>query len=310
LLCLSGAIAGYGLCSLTENRWALMAIAFLLLGLGQGSFALLFALAKRRLDREEPAVCASGMAALRLMASLSWAIGPAVAAVLIRAWGFAGVFRGGALCGGAALLSVLAGWPRTIPDLDAEHEHVSIRELPNIWMPAVALTLFHAAMFMGANAQSVVAVDVLGGSERDVGLLFSLCAALEVMVMGVFVLRPAKRASRMLLAAGFVAFAGFFLSPVLWPSLSTLYWAQSLRAIGIGVIGVIGMLFVQQLMPNQAGAASALFGNTVSGGWLLSGIGTGGLAQAFGYWSIFSLCAALSVIGGLLFLIAARAPPA
>ena len=172
-----------------------------------------------------------------------------------------------------------------------------------VWPAAVALTLFNTAMFMGSNALSIVTIGNLSGSETDVGLLFSLCAAIEVVVMGAFVIWPAHRGDRRVLLVGFVIFAAYFLSIILLPSLATLYWAQILRAVAIGVVNVVGMLHIQERMPRQAGGAAALFGNTVNAALLISGIGTGTWAQAYGYWSIFGLCAALSIAGGALFLV-------
>jgi SET family sugar efflux transporter-like MFS transporter len=161
----------------------------------------------------------------------------------------------------------------------------------------IAMTAFHTVMFMGSNAMSIIVVRELG-SETDVGLLFSLCAALEVLVMGLFVVRPMKKANVPLLALGFLLFAGYFAMALLWPTLLSLYLGQVLRAAAIGILSVVGMAYVQELLPGRAGIASALFGNTMSAGALLSGLGTGLFAQAFGYWAIFGVCAVLCGIGG------------
>ncbi|MDQ0322082.1 hypothetical protein QO002_004288 [Pararhizobium capsulatum DSM 1112] len=50
-------------------------------------------------------------------------------------------------------------------------------------------------------------------------------------------------------------------------------------------------------LAGRAGIASALFGNTISVGFLLSGLGTGVWANGFGYWSLFSLCTGLCGLG-------------
>ncbi|RZI93162.1 MAG: MFS transporter, partial [Rubrivivax sp.] len=151
-------------------------------------------------------------------------------------------------------------------------------------------------MFMGSNAMSIVVVRELG-SETDVGLLFSLCAALEVLVMGLFVVRPMAKVSVPLLVLGFVLFAAYFLMALVWPTLLSLYLGQVPRAAAIGILRVVGMAYVQQLLPGRAGVASALFGNTMSAGALLSGLGTGIFAEAFGYRAVFGVCLVLSLVG-------------
>lgn len=238
-----------------------------------------------------------------MISSLSWAIGPAIGAGLVGLWSYPGVFVGAALFGAAALIGVFAGGLKLAPPDGAEGNVVSGIDWRSVWPAAVALTLFNTAMFMGSNALSIVTLSTLHGSEADVGLLFSLCAAIEVVVMGAFVVWPVHRGDRWLLLIGFTIFAAYFLSVVLLPTLATLYWAQILRAVAIGVVNVVGMLHIQERMPRHAGGAAALFGNTINAGLLISGVGTGTWAEAYGYWSIFGLCAALAIVGGALFVV-------
>lgn len=301
LLCFAAGIAGYGLAAVVTTPWLLMLIAFALFGLANAPYALLFAIAKDDLADAGPRVQSQGMAALRMISSLSWAIGPAIGAGLVGIWSYAGVFIGAAAFSLAALLAVLTGRLRAARPEAREPEAVPTTGWVSLWPAVVALTLFSTAMFMGSNAMSIATTKDLHGSDTDVGLLFSLCAALEVVVMGAYVIWPAKRASRVVLILGFLLFAAYFLAPILLPSLSTLYWGQIPRAAAIGIFSVIGMLYVQNAMPNRAGAATALYSNTVNAGFLLSGIGTGLWAQAFGYWSIFALCVGLSLVGAVLF---------
>jgi SET family sugar efflux transporter-like MFS transporter len=278
-----------------------MLIAFVLFGLANAPYALLFAIAKDDLAGAGARTQSQGMAALRMISSLSWAIGPAIGAGLVGIWSYAGVFFGAAAFSLAALVAVLAGRLQAAAPETHDQDAVPATNWLSLWPAVVALTLFSTAMFMGSNALSIATTSILHGTETDVGLLFSLCAALEVVVMGAYVIWPAKRASRVVLILGFLIFAAYFLAPILVPTLATLYWGQVPRAIAIGIFSVIGMLYVQNAMPNRTGTATALYSNTVNAGFLLSGIGTGLWAQAFGYWSIFGLCVALSLAGAALF---------
>ena len=76
--------------------------------------------------------------------------------------------------------------------------------------------------------------------------------------------------------------------------------------MGIGIISIVGMAVVQDMLPGRAGIASALFGNTISVGFLLSGLGTGLWANAFGYWSLFWLCASLCGFGAIVLFFGRR----
>lgn len=288
---------GFGLCAVLTEIWMLVLDAAILFGLSSASYALLFALAKGYLDRAGGLTVSRGMASLRLASSLIWAVGPAIAAVLVSSLGFEGVFVGAALLAASALAVVIVSRIQVLPG-DAETRQALTMATVLQAAPAIlALSAFHTAMFMGSNAMAIVVAQQLG-SKDDVGLLFSLCAGLEVLVMAVFVVRPGLSGSHRLLVFGFALFAGYFALALAWPTLTSLYVGQTFRAAGIGVISIVGMTMVQELLPGRAGAASAVFGNTVSVGVLLSGLGTGLWANWFGYWSIFGLCLGLCALSG------------
>jgi SET family sugar efflux transporter-like MFS transporter len=297
ILTLVATIVGSGLAAVVVDPIALTLIAFTLTGLSLPAFPLLFGIAKGHLDGADPAVASSGMAALRMLSSLAWTVGPALGALAVAVWHFPGVFVGAAACGLIALAIVIFANLKPVANTAPI---LTTAETVALWrsaLPAaVALTLFHTAMYMGSNAMVIVVAGDLG-SETDVGLMFSLCAAIEVFVMGAFVIWPARRASRPLIIIGFLLFAAYFVAPLVIPTLATLYWAQILRAVAIGIISVLGMMYLQELMPRHAGSAAALFANTTNVSALISGLGTGTWAAAFGFWSIFGLCAVLSLAG-------------
>ncbi len=297
LLALVAKIVGYAFCAVLTETWMLLATAFILFGLSNASFALLFALAKGYLDRVGGDTVGRGMASLRMVSSLAWAIGPALGAGLVAAWSFTGVYLGATALAAIALVVVLASRVKVTPADSAERQKITLDVVKAAAPAVIAMTAFHTVMFMGSNAMSIIVVRELG-TETDVGLLFSLCAALEVVVMSLFVIRPVDGTNRGLLLLGFALFAVYFVMPIVWPTLASLYWGQIPRAIAIGILSIVGMAYIQALLPGRAGVASALFGNTMSAGFLLSGLGTGLWAEALGYWSLFGVCAVLCVIGG------------
>lgn len=305
VLSLVAKAVGYGLCAVLTETWMLLAVAFFLFGLSNAWFALLFAMAKGYLDSVGGETVARGMASLRMTSSLGWTIGPAIGAALVAGWSFGGVYIGAALLAVLALVVVLVSRSPVVPAATAERQKITLDVVKAAAPAVIAMTAFHTVMFMGSNAMSILVVRELG-SETDVGLLFSLCAALEVVVMGLFVVRPMKTVSVPLLAFGFALFAAYFLLALVWPTLLSLYLGQILRAAAIGILSVVGMAYVQELLPGRAGVASALFGNTMSAGFLLSGLGTGIFAQAFGYWAVFGVSAALCGIGGAVLFVPRR----
>ena len=305
MVAMGAKILGLALCAALTQTWMLIAVGVALFGPSSASFALMFAMAKGYLDRVGGETVSRGMAALRMTSSLSWAIGPAIGAGLVAGWSFTGVYVGASLLAALALGVVLASRVKVVPADTSERQKITLDVVRAAAPAVIAMTAFHTVMFMGSNAMSIVVVRELG-SETDVGLLFSLCAAIEVLVMGLFVVRPMARVSVPLLVFGFALFAAYFLMALLWPTLLSLYLGQIPRAAAIGILSVIGMAYLQQLLPGRAGVASALFGNTMSAGALLSGLGTGIFAEAFGYWAVFGVCAVLSLVGGAVLLVPAK----
>ena len=116
-------------------------------------------------------------------------------------------------------------------------------------------------MFLGSIPLAIVLTTSLGGVKSDVGLAYSLCAALEIVVMGALIWRPLKRAERPAIVAGFAVFVAYFVALALAQSVGAVLWAQILRAIGIALVTYLGISFLHSLMPHRAGAAAALFSN-------------------------------------------------
>jgi SET family sugar efflux transporter-like MFS transporter len=125
----------------------------------------------------------------------------------------------------------------------------------------------------------------------------SLCAALEIVVMGALIWRPLQRGERAAIVAGFAAFIVYYVALMLAHSVGAVFWAQIPRAIGIALVTYLGISFLHSLMPHRAGAAAALFSNAGQLGSVLAALSVGGLAKAFGYASIFAVCAFLSAAG-------------
>jgi SET family sugar efflux transporter-like MFS transporter len=152
-------------------------------------------------------------------------------------------------------------------------------------------------MFLGSIPLPIVLTTSLGGVESDVGITMSLCAALEIVVMGALIWRPLQRGERVAIVAGFAAFIVYFAALTLAHSVAAVFWAQIPRAIGIALVTYLGISFLHSLMPHRAGAAAALFSNAGQLGSVLAALSVGGLAKAFGYASTFTVCAFLSAAG-------------
>lgn len=71
---------------------------------------------------------------------------------------------------------------------------------------------------------------------------------------------------------------------------------QVLNAIYIGILAGIGMLYFQDLMPGQAGAATTLYTNTTRVGWIIAGSLAGVVAEIWSYHAVFWIALAMGVV--------------
>jgi hypothetical protein len=156
-----------------------------------------------------------------------------IGAILVAATGFRGAFLASAASGVTALATLTLVRARPLA-ADAVHVH---RARPAngglaIMLSFAALALFHTAMFLGSIALPIVLTTSLSGAESDVGITMSLCAALEIVVMGALIWRPLQRGERAAIVAGFAAFIVYFIALTLAHSVGAVFWAQIPRAIG------------------------------------------------------------------------------
>jgi MFS transporter, SET family, sugar efflux transporter len=301
LLALAGSSAGYALLAFTTNFAGLLFIAAGPIALGAAAFSQSIALAKRHFEGESLYTTNRAIGVLRASWSLAWAIGPAIGALVVGPIGFRGVFLTSAASGAVALLTLALAPAR--PSVNASergHPAKPANGSPALALAFAALVLFHTAMFMGSIPLPIVLTSTLGGTKTDAGLAMSLCAALEIVVMGALIWRPLKRSERAAIVIGFAAFAAYFVALALARSVSAVLWAQLLRALGIGLVSYLGISFLQSLLPHRAGAAAALFSNTGQVGSVAAALGAGALAQAFGWTSVFVACAVLCAAGLVL----------
>ena len=301
LLALLGSSAGYALLAFTTNFAGLLFIAAGPIALGAAAFSQSIALVKRHFERKSLHTMNRAIGVMRASWSLAWAIGPAIGALVVSLIGFRGVFLTSAASGAIALLTLTLA--RARPSFSASergHPAKPANGRPAIVLAFTALALFHTAMFMGSIPLPIVLTTTLGGTKTDAGLAMSLCAALEIVVMGALIWRPLKRGEQPAIVIGFAAFAACFVALALARSVGAVLWAQILRALGIALVSYLGISFLQSLLPHRAGAAAALFSNAGQVGSVAAALGVGALAQAFGWTSVFVACAVLCGAGLVL----------
>jgi SET family sugar efflux transporter-like MFS transporter len=294
--CMLGAL-GFALFAWNRNYYLLLAVGVLLTSFGSTANPQMFALAREHADRTgREAVMFTSI--MRAQVSLAWVIGPPIAFALALGFGFKVMYLAGAaafvLCG-ALVWKLLPSMPKAAAVGGATLEAPRQNRRDALLLFA-ACTLMWTANSMYLINMPLYMVHELQLPERLTGILMGTAAGLEIPTMllaGLVAKRFGKRfLMRGAVGAGLLFYIGLLFITGSWQLIAL----QLLNAVFIGVLAGIGMLYFQDLLPGQAGAATTLFTNTIRVGWIIAGSIAGTVAEIWNYHAVFY--SALAMVAG------------
>ena len=285
--CLLGVLA----CTLfawNRNYFILLFVGVCLSSFGSTANPQMFALAREHADKTgREAVMFSSF--LRAQVSLAWVIGPPLAYALAMGFSFTVMYLSAAV---AFIVCGVMVW-LFLPSMQKELPLATgTIEAPRRNRRDTLLLFVICTLMWGSNSLYIInmplfIINELHLPEKLAGVMMGTAAGLEIptmLIAGYFAKRLGKRFLMRVAAVGGVCFyAGMLMahSPVI------LLGLQLLNAIFIGILGGIGMLYFQDLMPGQAGSATTLYTNTSRVGWIIAGSVAGIVAEIWNYHAVF-----------------------
>ncbi len=285
--CLLGVLA----CTLfawNRNYFVLLFVGVFLSSFGSTANPQMFALAREHADKTgREAVMFSSF--LRAQVSLAWVIGPPLAYALAMGFSFTVMYLSAAV---AFIVCGVMVW-LFLPSMQKEFPLATgTIEAPRRNRRDTLLLFVICTLMWGSNSLYIInmplfIINELHLPEKLAGVMMGTAAGLEIptmLIAGYFAKRLGKRFLMRVAAVGGVCFyAGMLMahSPVI------LLGLQLLNAIFIGILGGIGMLYFQDLMPGQAGSATTLYTNTSRVGWIIAGSVAGIVAEIWNYHAVF-----------------------
>ncbi|TXU51808.1 sugar efflux transporter SetB [Escherichia coli] len=285
--CLLGVLA----CTLfawNRNYFVLLFVGVFLSSFGSTANPQMFALAREHADKTgREAVMFSSF--LRAQVSLAWVIGPPLAYALAMGFSFTVMYLSAAVAFIVCGVKVWLFLPSMQKELPLATGTV---EAPRRNRRDTLLLFVICTLMWGSNSLYIInmplfIINELHLPEKLAGVMMGTAAGLEIptmLIAGYFAKRLGKRFLMRVAAVGGVCFyAGMLMahSPVI------LLGLQLLNAIFIGILGGIGMLYFQDLMPGQAGSATTLYTNTSRVGWIIAGSVAGIVAEIWNYHAVF-----------------------
>ncbi|EER7692242.1 sugar efflux transporter SetB [Escherichia coli] len=285
--CLLGVLA----CTLfawNRNYFVLLFVGVFLSSFGSTANPQMFALAREHADKTgREALMFSSF--LRAQVSLAWVIGPPLAYALAMGFSFTVMYLSAAV---AFIVCGVMVW-LFLPSMQKELPLATgTVEAPRRNRRDTLLLFVICTLMWGSNSLYIInmplfIINELHLPEKLAGVMMGTAAGLEIptmLIAGYFAKRLGKRFLMRVAAVGGVCFyAGMLMahSPVI------LLGLQLLNAIFIGILGGIGMLYFQDLMPGQAGSATTLYTNTSRVGWIIAGSVAGIVAEIWNYHAVF-----------------------
>ncbi|MFI5913012.1 MFS transporter [Dactylosporangium sp. NPDC051541] len=300
--------AGYLALSTTTSYARLLVIGAALLGAGLAAFSQVFALARTHLDQASGTASSRGTLALRSAFSLAWAVGPILGAAALAWRGYSALLLLTALAFALVVAPLLLLGPTPATPRPADHPRTPTRPPRPVLLVAAGFMLFNTAMCAGSVALPLYITRTLARADQDVGLLASTCAVAEIRAALALILLPARVSRQRVILLGMLLFVAYFTLVPAVSSLPLLLAAQVARGLAIAAVNALGITYMQDLLPDSPGRATALFSNAFITASLVSGLVAGATAQTLGYRAALLLCALISAAGGLLVL-TARHPP-
>ncbi|EFT2910334.1 sugar efflux transporter SetB [Escherichia coli] len=285
--CLLGVLA----CTLfawNRNYFVLLFVGVFLSSFGSTANPQMFALAREHADKTgREAVMFSSF--LRAQVSLAWVIGPPLAYALAMGFSFTVMYLSAAVAFIVCGVMVRLFLPSMQKELPLATGTI---EAPRRNRRDTLLLFVICTLMWGSNSLYIInmplfIINELHLPEKLAGVMMGTAAGLEIptmLIAGYFAKRLGKRFLMRVAAVGGVCFyAGMLMahSPVI------LLGLQLLNAIFIGILGGIGMLYFQDLMPGQAGSATTLYTNTSRVGWIIAGSVAGIVAEIWNYHAVF-----------------------
>jgi MFS transporter, SET family, sugar efflux transporter len=286
----------------SSSSGVLLLVAVGLLSAGTAAFPQIFALARTHHDRAGDAVARRRTPALRSTWSFAWAIGPMIGAALLASGGYHRLLLTTALAFAlvAGPLVLLGPTPRTRHHKQAQPGEG--RPGRSMLLAAGSLTCFHTAVLSGSVVLPLYVTGTLHKPDSKVGMLFTVCAIVEIPVALATMMVP-PRLRKVAILAGMASLAVYFVLVAASTTVPLLLGTQVARGIALASAGTLGITYVQDLAPRSPGRATTMFANTVTVGSLVSGLLAGAIIQALGFRPALLVCAALTVAGGALLLV-------
>ncbi|MBS4205411.1 sugar efflux transporter [Lederbergia citrea] len=301
---LSAAI-GYASYLVFHNFFILLIVVALFNGLAAPALPQIYASAHESANASKSDDKTLAISTLRSLVSLGFLLGPLFGTLILALAGYKGIFLGtAAIYLIVASLVFLFLQKRKIVQSNTKKKKSSDTSwIKNrqIRLPFIAFFFLFVINTIHLIITPLFIVNELNGTYRDVGVVVSICAGLEIPIMLGLGALGKKISNHTLMIYGCLIVVIYY--AIL--SVATHPWqlipAQLLQATFVAIVMGIGLSYFTERLPNSPGVATTIYYNGSTIGRLVGSLGGGFIAQIAGVRSVFWMCLALGVFSFLIF---------
>ncbi len=306
--CAFGAAGYAGYAFLRSFLW-LTVVGSVALGIASITFSQLFAFAREAIERHgvPPEEAPLYMNIYRLLFSLAWTIGPALAAWVMIKYSYQGIFLISAFLFLLLLSIVWFFIPERSPSSKARTGKVPLWQLlrrADLLCYFSAFVLVFLCGTMGMMNLPLMIMQTLGGTRQQVGIAYSVAPVFELPFMLLFGLLASRGSSGRLIRVGVIIAVAYYLLLTQVRAPWQVYPLQILSAAMVAVISGIAITFFQGYIPNQPGTATNLYSNANRIGSTVGYLCYGSITDALGHRAVFGVCTAVCATAFLLLWLA------
>ncbi|MGK0577454.1 sugar efflux transporter [Macrococcus capreoli] len=245
---------------------------------------------------------------LRSMFSFGFLFGPLVGTVLLKHFGFSGIFGGTVVIYWVVFITFLIFFHEVKPEKIVYNSNRVEPVAPNLakdmylLVPFLAFVFLHVGQWMYTLNMPLFVTEFLNADESNVGYLASLCAGLEVPFMIILGILASRFQTRTLLMIGGVLGGAYYFSIGVFDSVTAMLVGQVLLAFFLAILLGLGISYFQDILPDFPGYASTLFSNAMIVGQLVGNLLGGVMSNIVGLGNVFFVSSGFILLAFILLI--------
>ncbi|MBS4197028.1 sugar efflux transporter [Lederbergia citri] len=299
------ATLGYASYLIFNNFFILLIVVTLFNGLAAPVMPQIYAYAHESANTSKSDDKTFAMSTLRSLISLGFLIGPLCGTLMLGLAGYKGIFLGTSILylTVASLVFLFLNKRKAAKSNAKKKISSGISWVKNreIRLPLIAFLFLFAINTIHLIITPLFIVNELHGTYRDVGLIVSICAGLEIPIMLGLGALGKKISNHTLMIYGCVILVIYY--TIL--SVATQPWqlipAQLLQATFVAIVMGNGLSYFTERLPNSPGLATTIYSNGSTIGRLVGSLGGGFIAQIVGFRQVYWVCLGLAILSFIIF---------